>query len=199
MINDKTPKQQAEILLQQLLRGKEVYNIFSDTAKRQITISGKPVDYWEEQFRLIVPTDNLTPTMCKELDMKLMDLNQIATFNYASANLKAQMIKTGSEATYHTKFAALVEEYRGVGKKIPAAATLNTLAKIDTQELESAQALAEMESKYWKGILDHLSTCRKLIENASLNISVEYKAMNNERMLDSLIRKEHEYNYGGNK
>ena len=43
--------------------------------------------------------------MCKQLDMKLMELNQEAVFYHAAAQAKQQMIKRGTEAAYNLRIA----------------------------------------------------------------------------------------------
>lgn len=170
-----TPKAKADQLLTRLLKGKEIYDIFSKNMKNQLLISGKTPDYWKKEFWIKIPTDNMTTQSCKELDMNLMGLNQQAVFYHAAAQAKQQMIKRGTEAAYNDKFWAIVQEHKDKGMRPPAAATLETMARINNDELESASTLADIEQKFWKSILDHLSTCRKLIENATLNISTELK------------------------
>jgi hypothetical protein len=181
-----TPKAQAEKLLKALLKGKEVYKLFSEFMRKQLTISGQPIDHWEEKFKLSIPVDDLTPAICKQLDVQLMGLSQEATFHHAVASAKVQMIKRGCESQFNDKFWALTQEYKEKGRKLPAAATLQTLATIQNDDMESAQSLASVETKFWKDILDHLATCRRLIENASLNISVELKALNAQNMIDNI-------------
>jgi hypothetical protein len=181
-----TPKAKAEALLKRLIKGKEVHDVFVSSMRTQLLVSGQPIEHWEGIFKIVVPSDNLTPQLCKELDMKLLELSQEAAFYHAAAISWAQFIKRGSDAGYHERFYAIVQEYRDEGKKLPAAQTLETLAKIENMDTESAQVLAEITTKYWKNILDHLSTCRKIIENASLNISVEMKAEANSAFIDRL-------------
>jgi len=187
-MSEKSAKTQADELLLSLLRGKEVHNIFAENLRKTLTISGEPVDVWEKRFRMIIPTDNLTPSMCKELGMKIMDLHQEATFFYAVSLAKSQMIKRGTESSFNSKFWAIYQEHKQTSKKIPAAATLENLARIENEDIEAATSIAEVELKFWKNILDHLSTCRKIIENASLNISVELKALSNEKYMDHINR-----------
>lgn len=182
----KTPKQKADELMGFILKGSEVHHLFGDSMRKQLLLSGQPIAHWEQKFRMTIPVDNLTPSLCKELDMTLMAHNQEATFHYAVASVKSQMIKRGTDAAFTAKFWQLVTEHKEKNIKLPAAATLENMAKVDSSELESAATLAEIETKFWKDILEHLNTCRKLIENASLNISVELKAMSNEKMLDRL-------------
>ena len=185
-----TPKAQAEALLTSLLKGKDVHDIFAENFRKQMVVSGKPIDEWREQFKISIPTDNLTPAICVDLDLKIMLLSEEATFFHAVAQAKTQMLKRGSDASYNTKFWAIVEEYKAAQKKLPAAATLDTMAKLDNDEVASAETIAAIESKFWKEILDHLGMCRKLIENATINLSVEAKALQNERYIDSLNRKQ---------
>ena len=182
---EKTAKQQADELLSSLIKGRELHNIFAENFKKTMKISGEPIQAWEDKFRISIPTDNLTPAMCKELGMTVMDLHQEGTFYYAVAQAKSQMIKRGSEASFNNKFWAIYQESKAAKKRV-AAATLENLAKIDNEDLDSALTLADVEVKFWKNILEHLSTCRKIIENASLNISVEMKALHNERFMDRL-------------
>jgi len=174
-----TPKAQAEILLTKLLKGQQVHHIFADSMKRQLTISGQSIDYWKEQFHIHIPTDNLTPAICRDLDVKVMELNQEATFYHAIASAKAQWLKRGSESAFNDKFWTIVQEFKAKGDRVPGQDTLKTLSSIGNEELDSAQTIADIECKFWKDILDHLSTCRKLIENASMTISTELKHLGN--------------------
>jgi hypothetical protein len=184
-----TPKAQAEALIKGMFKGKEVHDIFTQNFKRQMLISGQSIEHWKEKFKLKIPTDNLTPGMCIDLAMRIMGLSQEATFFHAIAQAKAQMLKRGSDSTYNSKFWSIVQEHKNKGTRLPAAATLETMARIDNDEIDSAETIANIELKFWKDILDHLNMCRRLIENASLNLSVELKAMNSERLLENMGKK----------
>ena len=171
------------------MSGKEVHQIFADHMKKELLISGRQMEHWETHFKINIPTDNLTPSLCKILSMKLMNLNQEAAFFQACATAKAQIVKRGTTAAYNDKFWAIVQEHKAEGKKLPAAATLETMARVDNEDLDSAQTIADIESRFWKDILDHLATCRKLIENASMNIATELKSLGNEKLLDNINKK----------
>ena len=189
MPEEQTAEDKAKILLSKLMSGKEVHKIFAEHMKEQLLINGKQMSFWEKHFRIEIPVDNLTPSMCKALSMRLMHLNQEAAFFQACATAKAQIVKRGTTAAYNDKFWSIVQQYKSEGKKLPAAATLETMAKVDNEDLDSAQTIADIENRFWKDIIDHLSTCRKLIENASMNIATELKSMNNEKFLDNLNKK----------
>lgn len=189
-MNNLTPKAYAESLMKKMLQGQEVHNTFAESFKKQILVSGKTIDHWREKFYLHIPTDNLTPARCMELAMKIMALAQEVTFHLNVAQAKSQLLKRGFEATYNAKFWEIVQEFKDKGTKLPASATLETMAKINTEEVASAETIAAVELKFWKDMQDHLNMCRKLIENATLNISVEIKAMNNEKWLENINKKQ---------
>jgi len=162
-----TSKSKADALLDKLLKGKEIHDMFAANMKQHLLINGQTIEYWESHFKIKVATDNLTPQMCKTLDSMLLDLNQEAAFFFAIASAKLQMIKRGGDSTYRDRFFSIVQEHKQAGTKLPAAATLEVLAKVEGDDLESALSIAEIEKGFWSDILDHLSTIRKLIENAS--------------------------------
>jgi hypothetical protein len=111
---------------------------------------------------------------------------QEASFYYAVAQAKSQIIKRGTESAYLAKFTILVEEHKAKGGRLPSADTLSTLAKVDSDDVESALSISDVEMKFWKEILSRLDTCRKLIENATLSISTELKYLHAEKQLDRL-------------
>ncbi len=174
-MQDTEAKIKAEALIDKLLSGKKVHDHFSGMIRQKLTISGSTMDEWEQTFRIHVPTDNLNPSTCKEFDSKLLELNQEAAFYHAVAVAKLQMIKRGTDAAHRDKIYALVQEYKDNDKKLPAAATLENLAKVENDDLESAQSIAEIEKSFWTNILEHLATCRKIVENASFNNNTEAK------------------------
>lgn len=187
-----TPKAQAEALLKGMFKGQEIHNVFTQNFKRQMTISGQSIDHWQNKFKIKVPVDNLTPSLCMELAMKIMDLSQEAAFYHAVAQAKSQMLKRGSDSTYTNRFWMIVQDHKQKNMRLPASATLETMAKVDTDEIESAETISAIETKFWKDILDHLNMCRRLIENTSLNLSVELKAMNNEKFLENINKKSYQ-------
>jgi len=184
--NQMTPKAKADLLIGKMLKGKTVADMFETNFRSQWTLSGQPISHWEKRFKIKIPSDNLTPQICKELDAKLIELNQEAAFFHAVAQAKSQFLKRGSEANYYSRFYTIVEDFKSKGARVPAASTLEVLARINNEELDAAAEYANVETKFWKNILDDLATCRRLVENASLNISVEMKAEANTAMLDRL-------------
>jgi len=172
-------KSKADALINKLLKGKQIHDMFTDNMRKHLYINGKSLDALEERFKIKIQTDNLSPQICQLYDMKLMELNQEASFYHAVSAAKAQMLKRSNDSTYRDKFYALVQEYKALDKKLPANATLESLARVEIDDHESAQAIAEIEKGFWKDILDHLANMRKLIENATFNSSIEMKYFGN--------------------
>ena len=180
-----TAKGKAERLIDETLKGKKVHEIFTQHMIEQLQISGHPIPHWERIFRISIQTDNLTPAIVRQIDMKIMDLSQEATFLWNTAMARAQMIKHGNENVFVGKFTALVQEYKETGKRLPAQGTLENLARSENLDVESARAIADIEVKYWKSILDHLNRCQSIVKNASLMLASEMKYTETERLLDS--------------
>ena len=94
-----TAKSKADALLDKLLKGKEIHDIFTANMKQHFLINGQTMSTWETKFKISVPTDNLTPQTCKLLDEKLLELNQEAAFFHAVASAKVQMLKRGGDSS----------------------------------------------------------------------------------------------------
>lgn len=172
-------EEKAQDLTARLLKGKEIHDKFSQEMRAKLLINGETLSSWEDKFKITVNTSDLNPAICKQYDVILLQHNQEAAFYHAVASAKVQMLKRGGDSAYRDKFFALVQEYQSKGAKLPAAATLENLAKVETDDIESAKTIADIEKQFWSDILDHLTTCRKIIENATLNSNVEARLMNN--------------------
>jgi hypothetical protein len=170
-----TSKGQAEQLLKNVLRGKNVHEYFTEQMEDQILISGHPMSYWRDKFDIQIPTQDLTPVMARELDMRMLELNQEATFLWNTAMTRSQLIKHGNQSVFMGKFNTLVQEYKQSKKRLPAQGTLENLARFDNLDVEAALSIADIEVKFWKSILDHLGRCQSVLKNASLMISTEMK------------------------
>ena len=174
MNEDKTPKEKADELLNTLRKGKSVYDIFSENFRKQYLIAGRTIELWEKDFKISVPND-LDPSTCKELDIKLMELHQEAAFHKASATAVVQALKKGSETEFRNRFTALVTEYKVKNLKLPAAATLESLAKTEIDDVEAALMSAEVAADFWQSIMEHLSFCRKILEQGTINSGIQVK------------------------
>jgi hypothetical protein len=162
-------------LLLKLRSGKQVYEMFQANFRSQYLIAGKPIYKWEQEFKIHIPEDS-SPAKCKELDIKLLELHERATFFRASARAILQALKSGSESELNTAKNALVMQYEATNKKLPAAATLESMAAYQIKDVDGALMSANIASEFWSDIIDHLAFCRKILENISINNGIEAKS-----------------------
>jgi hypothetical protein len=172
---EKTAKSKADAMIKRLVGGREVYDLMKADFEQNFLISGKPMSEWVEEFRVTIPTDNLTPQMIQEIGLQVMELHQKAAFHHAAAQALTQFIKRGGELSYYHKFNSLVEDHKTKNEKLPAAATLEAMAKADTGDEESAVFRSDVGTRFWKLILEHLATCRKILETASYSVNNELR------------------------
>lgn len=187
---DPTPEEiteiKAEDLAQRIKAGKAIYQLLSAKLDSDMVFAGKTAGEWKEELRLNIPNGDLNPAILKELDVELMNKYHEASFYHAVAQAKASMIQQGAKNSFETTYLGVVEEYKKGGKRLPAASTLENLARIQNSEQDASYRYADIEVRFWKDVLDNLTHKRRLIENASLNISVELKAEQNGKYIDSI-------------
>jgi hypothetical protein len=183
-MSERSPKQEAESLFTQIIKGKEVHEQFEDYFKREITISGHTIPAWNERFKIAIPQD-INFKEAQLLAVRLMDLLQEASFYLSLAQAKVALMKRGHNSNYLAKFAQLVEEHKSRGGRLPSAQTLETLAKIDGDTAESAYTIADVELKFWKEKLSNLESSRKLLESVTMSLSSELKYDQASRYLDN--------------
>lgn len=182
-------KAKAIELVDQLRKGKRIHDEFAEAFRKQYQVAGKLMSEWKKHFRMRLSPD-LNPQTCQEADGKLMDLHQEAAFLKAEAEARLTACKSANDDRYRTKYTKLVAEYKEKGQKLPAKDTLGALAEHAISDTKGAQTHAEIELSFWKEVLTDLANCRRLVENATINLSVEAKALNNAKFLDRLGQKE---------
>jgi hypothetical protein len=160
---------QAEELVKSFLKGKEVHDIFAAQMNEKLIINGQKLEFWREHFKIEIPYDNLNPAICRDLDLRLLKLNQEAALYFAIANARVQCMERGNTSLYRQRFNAIVQEYKSRNEKLPANATLELMAKSENDEVDSANSLFEVEKMFWRDILDHLASIRKILENVTWN------------------------------
>ena len=163
-------------LADKILAGKDSLDSLLGHLRGKITIADKTLSEWREHFHITVPTDLNTIT-CKELGTQLMNLYQEASFFSSMAEIKLHIAKSATDETVRDAYYRLVEEHKEKYGKVPAAATLESLARSQSSDILNAQVLAEIEKEFWKKIIDQLNYCRKMVENATMNIAIEQKGM----------------------
>jgi uncharacterized protein YaaR (DUF327 family) len=170
----KLAKQTVDEMVKDLRRGKDIYEQFYEAAESRLMIQGKTMVQWKKHFSVHVP-QNPDISACKEIDMKLMELYQEAAFLKAMAEAAAALQRKGYETQYRNKFEALVAEYKATGQKLPAKDTLENLAKKTVDDIETGTTYSDLAVRFWKEVIENLNYIRKLIENATINNSVEAK------------------------
>ena len=169
-----SPRRKAEEAYNVARQDADTYAIFSDLIKRQELISGKTISEWKELFSIDIP-ESPDPQLCKEIDMKLMALHHEATFHFNLARMCLDAATMSSEATFRKKFSTLVQESK-IGKgKVPAAATLETLARADQESIERLRESAKRDVSFWKTIMADLDMQRKLVNDATMNNGIQVK------------------------
>jgi hypothetical protein len=150
---------------------------------------GKTMEEWRDHFIIRIPADIDVPT-CKQVDVKLIALFEEAHNFKAQAEASLHLEKARYAQQYRGKYGSLVRSYENrVPKvKLPAKDTLATLTEEELGEEKDAIAYAESALQFWKEQLAYLTVTRKIIENATLNLSVEAKALNYQNMLDGMNR-----------
>ncbi len=167
----------AEELLDLIKKHKVVYDVFASQFRTCYLIAGKTIEEWEGEFKIEIPEDS-NPNDCKRLDLQLLGLHQQATFFRAAARAVLQALKKGNQTQYRSKFSAIVAEHKSRNEKLPAAATLESLARIELDDVEGAMMGATIASDFWEDILEHLNYCRRLVENIIIATGIEAKITN---------------------
>lgn len=148
--------------------------------RENIKIHGKTVEEWWKHFYVQILPTFLTPEKAKELDAQIARLYQEASFFHSVSSMQLQIVERGSETTYRAAYAQLIEDWKNSHDgKLPSAATLDTLAKNQQDDIYSAIIQAKIAKDLWKDILNSLDTCRKLVDNATMNSHIEYKIATN--------------------
>ncbi len=164
----------ADKLFDKILLGEEVHASFSKLLQENFKINGKSMKDWRDYFYVEMPIDNLTPGICKKISGEIAKLYQEASFYYSVANAETQLLERSSDSSYREKYTAIVANWKKEQEsKLPAAATLEILAKFEQDDVYSATAKIKVAKGFWKDVLDSLDTCRKLIDNATFNNNIE--------------------------
>lgn len=173
---DPNVQERAKLLVDKLLKGKEIHDAFVDIMREEILINGKSMSHWENRFRLDISSNELDPSICKDIDMQLIKLNQEASFYLAFAESKVEAIESGGEQAFRDKFVSIVETIKQENPKarLPSKDTLEYLARAKNSDLLAAHSVAKMELRFWKNILSDLDKCRKIVENATWNNKNEF-------------------------
>jgi DNA gyrase/topoisomerase IV subunit B len=172
--------------IQRLREGKKAHDEFAKRFREQYLIANKSTEEWKEYFKLTLPPDLNTHT-CQEMDTQIMELYQEASFLKAEVEARLTAYKNTNSDRYRARYAQLVSEYEKKGQRLPARDTLAVLAEtVISSSSKGAIVHAEIELAFWKEILSSLGNSRKLIENVTMNLNIEAKALQTSFYLDKL-------------
>ena len=175
----------ANSMIDRLKLSKELYAEYTKQFSTRYQVAGRTFEEWRRYFKINVPPD-LNPRTAQHLSLRLMELYQEANSYKTDAELRLHGANSVTKSMTRDKYNALLMEYKATDKKVPAAATLTTEAEAACgKELDSLIHI-EIELTFWKGVLNSLQECRKLVEVATWNLSVEAKAIGHEHQMDSL-------------
>lgn len=181
-------QEQAKTLVSNLRKGKELHDAFGLAFEDRYLIAKQSFQYWKEHFKIEIPTD-LNPQQCRDLNIEILRLYQEATFYKLLVDGRSESLKGTNYSSYRQAFTRLVQQYKDSGQRLPSKDTLETLANESTKDITDAIVHTDIELAFWKGIINSLDTCRKILETVSISLSVEAKALQNERYLDNLVNK----------
>lgn len=174
----------------------KIQKIYAEQRKSlddNMTISGKTVKEWRDELWIIVPSADLNPQICLELNMAIARAEGIAAYEHAKAEMRSQILDSQASSAYDHSLEKIVSDYKGSDQRVPGSATLATMAEVASELYKKIAIEGNNELKFWKNILNHLTFCKHIIEQAGFNLNSALKSDTNERLLENLGRR-----YGGN-
>ena len=153
-----------------------LFDVYRMRLQQQELISGKTIREWKEYFHIEIP-ESPDPEICKQLDMRLADLHQDATFYLSLAQLCKDKATLSSSTKFEERYKSICDEFRGEGysTKLPAAGTIEALVNAELVDINSIVQIADRETKFWKNIKEHLDMIRRLINDATMNNGIQVK------------------------
>lgn len=174
-MSSSTSRQQVDNLVSHLRTAKSIHEEFLDTVRSSILLQGRTLEDWQRYFSLEFP-QNPDINHCKQLDIKLMELHQEASFLKVISEAAFTLGKRGFDAQYRNRFTALVSEFKLQDKKLPAKETLEILAAQEFSDVETSLSYSEVAVKFWKDILEDLNFKRRTLESIVMAEGITVKA-----------------------
>lgn len=163
-------------VLERVATAVQDYQKLRNSLNGSLVINGKSLKEWHQIFfRIRIPQD-ADPIVCKQLSLKILYLNQLASSYYTMANARFAAIQSSNEWLCRDKYQEIARTYSSTQQKMPAAAFLETMAKAGTENVRALVTIAEVEKSFWKDILNYITRMRKQLENVAMNNALMYKA-----------------------
>lgn len=152
------------------------YQTLRNSLNGSLIINGKSLQTWHKLFFCIHIPHEADPIVCKKLSIQIMKLNQLASSYYTMANARLGAIQSSNDSLCGEKYQEIVRAYAGTEQKLPAAAFLEKMSKVATDDVKALVTVAEVEKNFWKDILNYITRMRKQLENVAMNNALMYKA-----------------------
>lgn len=152
------------------------YKALRRELNENLIVNGKTLREWHATFFSLQIPEDADPIVCKQLSLKVMRLNILASSFYIMSNARLNSIQSSSDWIYREKYKELVDQYRANDAKMPAAAFLETMSKQDSDDVRAIVMVAEVEKNFWKEMLNYITRMRKQLENITMNNALMYKA-----------------------
>lgn len=169
-----------DALVSSITEGKVIFDSFRGRMVEEYKLEGKSLAEWQEFFHIMIPPD-LDPPRCKELDLRLLQLYEEATRYKVIADTVFTALTEGRANDHQLRMEALLADYRVRNKKDPPASMLDKFKMLaENTTLRSTVANARIAKEFFASILEYLTNCRKVIENATIangtlaKLSVQY-------------------------
>lgn len=174
-----TAQEEAQKIFSSFVEDKTILDELSVEFSEKYKVAGKTFKEWRHFLQVKIPQDLQLHNLP---DLSAQVANSFGTALYYLSFFEAQldMLESGSSKEYGNKFAALVAKYKeeAKGKKLPAAATLETLVSNELSSLNSAKLNAKVCRDFFKREVESLTETRKALENSLWALRADMKASN---------------------
>jgi len=147
-----------------------------EIVNRYWLISGKQGSAWKQYFSVTIPHDIDSQT-CIQLSAKIGTLLSEACGFLGETEAGDTGIQYLYHDQYNTIIDQLVQDAKNTNTKVPAAATLASLAEAKLDDLIGSKQRTEMCVKFWKRIIDGLKNAKSSLETITWNMSNEVKIL----------------------
>jgi hypothetical protein len=163
-------------MLKRLEIAMNVYNQAKKQIEDSLLIGGKTMIEWRKEFYSIQIPQDANPIIAKELAIRIMRLNEVASQYFGEANARYAILANNQDSSYRKAFGEIVRSYLDNGQKVPAKDRIEIEAKNETQKQTDMLTFAELEKNFWRDMLNRIERCRKELESINLNNSLILKS-----------------------
>jgi len=164
-----------EDFLLELNRGGETYEKLTREFLSSFEFFGKTLDAWASEMMLEKPSEKLDLCAIRTLELEMIEKLEKASNYLSVATAMLQAIEGGNEIKKKRLTTAIVEGYKTQRARRPAASVIESMADSQLEDTAAACIAAKIIKQFWKQRLDTLLHNQKILEQISINLSVEMK------------------------